>query len=132
MIIPCECRGSVGYVHQKCIKMWIKKQLQGNKSKRAYCEICKSEVFFKKIELKYCECKMSNLCDTSLCDIACVIGEIFLIAVVALVQNYIDRLINYQLLRNTLLALLGILCITFFITVFLILKQSFLKTYKEV
>jgi hypothetical protein len=75
---------------------------------------------------------MSNLCDTSLCDIACVIGEIFLIAVVALVQNYIDRLINYQLLRNTLLALLGILCITFFITVFLILKQSFLKTYKEV
>lgn len=26
MIIPCDCRGSVGYVHQKCIKMWIEKQ----------------------------------------------------------------------------------------------------------
>ena len=23
LIIPCDCRGSVGYVHQKCIKMWI-------------------------------------------------------------------------------------------------------------
>lgn len=53
-------------------------------------------------------------------------------AVVSLVQFYVDRTMNFQLLRNALLALLGILSLTLFLTVFLVLREVFVKTYKEI
>ena len=37
LIVPCECSGSMGYVHQKCIRTWIEKQLASGDSKRAQC-----------------------------------------------------------------------------------------------
>jgi hypothetical protein len=75
---------------------------------------------------------MGNLCDISPCNVVCIVAEIILVAVVALIQYYVDRVMNFQLLRNSLLALLGILSLTLFITVFLVLKEVFLKTYKEI
>lgn len=53
-------------------------------------------------------------------------------AVVTLVQYYVDRVMNFQLLRNALFVLLGILSLTLFLTVFLVLKEVFVKTYKEI
>ncbi len=132
MIIPCDCRGSVGFVHQKCIKMWIEKQFEGGKVKRTYCEICKSEIYFKKIKARYCDCNPNNICEISPCNVVCIIAQIILVVVVALVQLYVDRVMNFPLLRNTLLTLLAILSATLFLTIFLILKQTFLKSYKEI
>lgn len=62
----------------------------------------------------------------------CIVGEIILAAVVTLVQYYVDRVMNFQLLRNALLAFLSILILTLFLTVFLVLKEVFVKTHKKI
>jgi len=51
MITPCDCTGSVKYVHLKCIQNWVKSKLnmQQNKNivtifwKNLYCELCKKK-----------------------------------------------------------------------------------------
>jgi hypothetical protein len=39
---------------------------------------------------------------------------------------------NFSMLRNTLLGLLALLCATFLLTLVLILKEMFVRTYKEI
>lgn len=41
-------------------------------------------------------------------------------------------MMNFPLLKNTLLALLGILCLTFVLTLLLIIKDIFIRTTKEI
>ena len=48
IIIPCQCEGSIKYVHKKCIKHWI---LSLNiPIDNAQCEICKSKFQIKRIK----------------------------------------------------------------------------------
>lgn len=75
---------------------------------------------------------MRNLCETSPCNIACLIAEIVLIGILALVEYYIDHMMNFPLLKNTLLALLGVVCLTFFLTLLLIVKDMFIRTAKQI
>ena len=41
-------------------------------------------------------------------------------------------MMNFPLLKNTLLALLGIVCLTFFLTLLLIVKDIFIRTAKQI
>ncbi len=50
MVVPCDCSGSVGHVHQNCIKMWVDKQVNEYRHKQVFCEICKGEIHFKIIK----------------------------------------------------------------------------------
>jgi len=44
---PCNCRGSVGFVHKKCLKHWLKQKIT-TESRIPSCEICgcKYEIHF--------------------------------------------------------------------------------------
>ena len=48
LISPCNCFGSLEYVHNECISLWIKKRLklkQKNEGlSKIKCEICKEEM----------------------------------------------------------------------------------------
>ena len=74
----------MGYVHQKCIKTWIEKQLT-NPDKKVECEICKSPLFFKMKKYKECDCQLKNLGLISCCNILTSIIELTLLIVVILV-----------------------------------------------
>jgi hypothetical protein len=39
LIQPCLCRGSVGYIHIDCLKIWVFSS-SNQKSRRYYCELC--------------------------------------------------------------------------------------------
>jgi E3 ubiquitin-protein ligase MARCH1/8 len=41
MIRPCKCAGSVQYVHEDCLKLWIVSH--GTNLTGAKCEICQTE-----------------------------------------------------------------------------------------
>lgn len=114
--------------------MWVQRQGAGESGKlrRAYCEICKSEIFFRKAKTRYCDCKLQNLCETSACNVVCLVAEVVLIGILALVQYYVDQLTSFQLLRNTLLGLLGLLSLTFLLTAVLIIRESFVKTKRQI
>ena len=43
MISPCECKGSVRYVHLECIEKWLQLNYKLN-----YCELCKHEFRMKR------------------------------------------------------------------------------------
>ena len=50
LISPCNCDGSVKYVHKGCLHKWIKAKNRGSFSRsrvdgpmRIYCEICNYE-----------------------------------------------------------------------------------------
>lgn len=41
LIVPCKCAGTVGYIHESCLKVWlISKELNLNKVR---CELCKTK-----------------------------------------------------------------------------------------
>lgn len=37
LLRPCQCKGSIAYVHRSCLEHWLKQ------SGRSYCELCKHE-----------------------------------------------------------------------------------------
>lgn len=41
LIKPCECKGSLVYVHQSCLKTWILRLSEQNKDFK-FCELCKT------------------------------------------------------------------------------------------
>ena len=47
LIIPCKCEGTIKYVHQSCIKKWIKNSNPDLFSHNLHCEICKSKFLIK-------------------------------------------------------------------------------------
>lgn len=55
-ISPCSCSGSMAYIHEECLKLWISKSIErGSQSavskENGYssinCELCKTEIVFK-------------------------------------------------------------------------------------
>jgi hypothetical protein len=48
IIIPCQCEGSIKYVHKKCIERWILSS--GVPIDDAKCEICKSKFQIRRIK----------------------------------------------------------------------------------
>ena len=36
LLHPCKCSGSIRYVHEECIKLWLQRTRQGTKN----CELC--------------------------------------------------------------------------------------------
>ncbi len=40
LFYPCVCTGSIKYIHQDCLLLWLKY------SKKEYCELCKHKFSF--------------------------------------------------------------------------------------
>jgi hypothetical protein len=38
LVSPCDCRGSVGFIHQKCLEHWVKV------SEKLTCDLCKKDL----------------------------------------------------------------------------------------
>lgn len=129
LIVACECSGSVAHVHQKCMRVWMEKQM-GAGGKRGFCEICKAEIHFKMVKSKFCDCRVVNLRDLSPCNVVCLVTEMALIAIVGVVNYYSDRIVNFDLLRYVLTALLVVLIFTFLMTLLLIIKETFVRTLR--
>jgi len=47
-IIPCKCKGSIKYVHRKCLDEWRASDVEGNRFKQ--CDICKFNYILVKNE----------------------------------------------------------------------------------
>lgn len=49
LIQPCDCKGDVKWVHQKCLQRWIAEKSQGDKP---CCQVCKQEylIYIEKID----------------------------------------------------------------------------------
>ena len=56
IITPCQCRGSVKYIHENCLNLWISKALDMKRMKSVHkggnkysvkCELCKGDINFK-------------------------------------------------------------------------------------
>jgi hypothetical protein len=55
MINPCKCSGSMKYVHEECLKLWI---LSSNQEIKAVsCDICKHLFDMKIVVKRVCSCK---------------------------------------------------------------------------
>ena len=83
LISPCRCKGSMKYVHQECLKVWLLSQfIDLNEST---CDICKNKLYMN-IKLQTiisCE-NLRNEC-SKLAFIPIVIGIFFTILVVVLI-----------------------------------------------
>lgn len=67
LVSCCECTGTAGYVHKKCLKNWITHS--GNDT---HCEICKGEWtidVFTTVDRGYLMCKSITFCFLFYCNI---------------------------------------------------------------
>jgi len=82
LINPCLCTGSMKYIHQSCLKMWIENNLLKDKL-TAHCEICKIN-YQMNIDTKYVfsKKKCGNLLRTILTT-TCISG--FILALIFIV-----------------------------------------------
>lgn len=56
-VAPCKCIGSLKYVHQQCIQMWVDTQLKNSQNNKVSCPQCKTEyivVFPSSSKFVYC------------------------------------------------------------------------------
>lgn len=44
LISPCACKGTLAYIHQTCLEIWLKR------SGTSYCELCRFNYTIKIIE----------------------------------------------------------------------------------
>lgn len=58
IIFPCNCSGSMKYVHEECLKLWIISSNQDIKS--AQCDICKQDFTIEFILKQKCSCENFN------------------------------------------------------------------------
>jgi hypothetical protein len=108
----------------------MEKQLGSSGGKRGWCEICKAEIQFKMVKSKFCDCRAASLRDLSPCNVVCLVTELALIGIVGVVNYYSDRIVNFDLLRYVLTALLVVLAFTFLMTLLLIIKETFVRTLR--
>ncbi|XP_047135836.1 E3 ubiquitin-protein ligase MARCHF2 isoform X1 [Hydra vulgaris] len=52
LIAPCECSGTMKYVHESCIVKWLTQPTEKNLGVKSTCEICLSEVVVKPLGYK--------------------------------------------------------------------------------
>jgi uncharacterized membrane protein len=55
-----------------------------------------------------------------------------ILGVLGVIQYYIVNSVNFPLLRDTIYAVIGLVSATFVLTIIFILKEIFIKNYKEV
>jgi hypothetical protein len=122
----------MAYVHQKCIRTWIEKQLASSESKKAHCEICKSPLFFKSEKISSCDCKFDNLQEISCCNIVSAFVEIFLIIITILVYQNSQQINESTFLRYVVLFLIGVLVLVFILTVIAMISEAFFRTTKHI
>lgn len=63
LISPCQCQGSVQYIHESCLKKWIENNIINNDRKiRPECELCKYKYIMKfTSEFKFSKIKFWNM-----------------------------------------------------------------------
>ena len=49
LLSPCDCKGSIQYIHKQCLKKWVNKSHQTN----IKCSICKSDYTSKRVKRKF-------------------------------------------------------------------------------
>jgi len=57
LIQPCQCSGSLKYIHLKCLKHWIITKSCKNLEKKKFCSVFK----FKEVECEICKEKLPDL-----------------------------------------------------------------------
>ena len=57
LIQPCQCSGSLKYIHLKCLKHWIITRSCKNLEKKKFCSVFK----FKEVECEICKEKLPDL-----------------------------------------------------------------------
>ena len=133
IITPCNCRGSMQHIHEKCLKSWI--LAQNPDPKNFDCDVCKSPV---KMEIKLkrvCSCKRIR---TEMIKLALVHGVIFattaviIVLVVLLLRENTSSSLSGKIYISV--AILVCLCIDIAMVIILcrsIKRSCFDKTVKS-
>ena len=60
LISPCTCKGTMKYIHKKCLENWILYRLDNNK-KSQICEICNKKYIIKRGSMFKCIFSCKNI-----------------------------------------------------------------------
>jgi E3 ubiquitin-protein ligase MARCH7 len=60
MIKPCKCTGTVEFVHEGCLREWIRTKVERSEAKEIItCELCQAEYNYGQEEMKQFECSQA-------------------------------------------------------------------------
>lgn len=128
IIFPCNCTGSMKYVHEECLKLWILSSNQDLKS--AQCDICKQNFAIELVMKQKCSCEnFNNEClNIIIFPIFILIISAVLSIVLALFVNEVQNnkldskeIVYYSLVIIACLIILGLLVCIYYKT----MKRSF-------
>ena len=80
MISPCACFGYSKYVHEECLKTWIKIKFQN--FEEAICEVCKEKFSIKRIRHINCKKKIDSQ------DITFTFIKVLIIGIVMFISSF--------------------------------------------
>ena len=88
LINPCKCRGSMRWVHEECLKIWV--LASARDIKEAVCDVCKEPLKMEVTLERACSCK--NLKEECfklmmLPLVICLIGTIFAVIILYLIKG---------------------------------------------
>ena len=133
IITPCDCRGSMQHIHEKCLKTWI--LAQSPDPKAFVCDVCKSQV---KMDIKLkrvCSCKRVRTEMVKLCFVhgmILVTSSVIVVLVVLLLRENTDTSLSDKI--YIAVALLVCLCIDIAMIIILcrsIKRSCFERTVKS-
>lgn len=121
LITPCRCFGSVRYVHEECLKLWLLSS-KGQDISLASCELCKTPYL---MEMKVAwRCSSNNLFTDKLM-LVCFLPLLMMVFVVliyilmVLFQQYFDDDSQDQSQRNCTLVIIGTCFCTMGVVIYL-------------
>lgn len=122
IIEPCECSGSMKYVHEKCLKTWI---LSQNKKPTTYiCDICKYSIKMQiriKNHFSMKNIRQELLKMLILFIVICIVLTIFifLIIVVSSVENF-----SASTGGKIYMSIIALVCILIFVILLVVLYKT--------